>query len=339
MLISIIIPVYNVEKYLQKCLDSVLNQTYKNIEVILVDDGSTDRSGQLCDRYAADYNKIRVVHKQNAGLGMARNTGLEHISGEYVIFVDSDDYLEPSFVEKMVKIVMYNCVDMCKGGFKRVYDNGKVKSERIYKNEVFQGDAAKLELLPRMIGSSPSRHDSVEMCVCGAIYKAAPIKEHCLRFVSEREMISEDMVFNIDYMQYANGACLSSDCGYNYRINTGSLTKSYREDRFFAILHFYKEVKNKLISLGYSQDTLLRLDRIFFVYLRVCIAQEKKKVSSHSASEAAAMIREICFDPMVQNIIRHYPIKCLGIRQRVFIELVRNRVVIVLYVLGQIGLL
>ena len=92
--ISIIIPVYNVEMYLEKCLESVLNQTYKNLEVILVDDGSTDKSGLICDEYQKNDSRIRVVHQDNQGLAAARNTGLQYVSGEYFSFVDSDDYID-----------------------------------------------------------------------------------------------------------------------------------------------------------------------------------------------------------------------------------------------------
>lgn len=100
-LISIIIPIYNVSKYLNRCVDSVVNQTYKNIEIILVDDGSKDNSGEMCDKYQEEYSNIKVVHKENAGLGFARNTGLEYVTGKYVIFVDGDDYIQKDMVENL----------------------------------------------------------------------------------------------------------------------------------------------------------------------------------------------------------------------------------------------
>ena len=104
-LISIVIPVYNVQDYLNKCLDSVLNQTYNNIEIILVDDGSTDKSGEICDKYNEKDNRIQVIHKQNGGLSDARNVGIKNARGKYITFVDSDDYLELDYIEYLYNLI------------------------------------------------------------------------------------------------------------------------------------------------------------------------------------------------------------------------------------------
>lgn len=125
-----------------------------------------------------------------------------------------------------------------------------------------------------MIGSKPDQKDSIEMCVCGALYAVAPIKNFSVRFPSERELISEDLVFNIDYMQYANGACTVSNIGYFYRMNQNSLTTRYREDRFEACRFFYQEMKKKIEDLMYDEMVILRLRRMFFIYIRMCISQE-----------------------------------------------------------------
>ena len=336
-MVSIIVPVYNVESYLRQCLDSIYNQTYKDIEVIMVDDGSKDSSGKICDEYAKKYFNFFVYHKYNEGLGMARNTGLEYIRGDYVAFVDSDDFLEPRCIEILLKKMILNKVDICKGGFKRVYDNGRIKSVRYYQEELFKGEMAKNILFPRMIGSAPTQHDSVEMCVWGTIYKSDIIKNEHLHFYSEKDLISEDLVFNMEYMQYANGACLVKDVGYDYRINTSSLTKSYRCDRFEASKLFYVTVRNKLIELKYDQNTLLRLDRIFFVYLRGCIAQENKKRSGRSVHECINKINYICNDQTVQLIIDRYPKKKLGIPQNIFLWLVHYKMGFLLYIIMKIG--
>ena len=107
-LISIIVPVYNVEKYIEKCLDSIINQTYKNIEIIVIDDGSTDNSANICDKYTKKSNKLRVIHKENGGISEARNLGISEAKGKYIIFIDSDDYIETEMIEKLYNACIEN---------------------------------------------------------------------------------------------------------------------------------------------------------------------------------------------------------------------------------------
>lgn len=333
-LISVIVPVYNVEKYLRQCLDSLVVQTYKNFEVIMVDDGSKDASGLICDEYANKYQHFFAVHKKNAGLGMARNTGLDYINGKYVVFIDSDDYVENNIIEVLYKNLLTDNVDMCKGGFKRFINANEIILERKYTDEVYEGDKAKNILLPRMIGSSPFEHDSIEMCVCGAIYDVDIIKKYAIRFPSERELISEDLVFNIDYMQHSGGASTISYMGYNYRINLKSLSTSYRSDRFKACKYFYLEMKSKLLNLGYDKDTLLRLDRMFFIYLRMCIRQENTSASKESKNILIHNINKICNDKIVNEVINTYPKHYLGLSQRIFLNLIKGKHSKILYILA-----
>lgn len=322
MLLSVVVPVYNVEKYLRQCLNSLLSQTLTGFEVIMIDDGSSDTSGDICEEYASLYSNFRVIHKKNEGLGLARNTGLEYVNTDYVMFLDSDDYLDFDCIETLYKNLKDNAVDLCKGGFKRVNDDGEVINRIDYNYQVFSGNYAKSHFLPRLIGSSPSYHDSFEMSVCGSIYNMSPIRNNNLKFQSEKEYISEDLVFNIDYLQHANGACVINSLGYNYRLNMHSLTTSYREDRFDACKKFYLYMHEKLEQLHYSQSTFLRLDKMFFIYLKMCISQEKSKISSSSKKDRLKNISSICRDSLVQNIISNYPIEKLGFKQAIFLKLV-----------------
>lgn len=333
MLVSVIVPVYNVENYLEECLDSLLAQTYPDIEVIMVDDGSTDGSGKICDRYAEANRNFHVYHKKNAGLGMARNTGLEYITGEYVTFVDSDDYLDRDYIRVLLDRLTEVHVDVCKSGFRRVLDNKKEIYTTSYKSAVYAGESARNVFLPRLMGSLPSKRDSVEMCVCAALYNTRIIRQYHVRFPSEREYISEDLVFNIDYMQYANGACLIDDVMYNYRVTEGSLSKGYRTDRFKACKFFYQEISKKLRGLGYSGDTILRFDRLFFVYIRGCIKQERN--NNAGREKAIANIKMICNDDVVQNVINSYPSQKLQLKPRVFIYLVKYKMARILYLIAQ----
>lgn len=122
-LVSIIVPVYNVDSYLKQCLDSVLNQTYKNIEILVVDDGSTDNSGKICDSYYID-SRVRVFHQSNAGVSAARNFALDHVKGEYIFFIDSDDFVHPDFIFHPLKALTENNADMVIFGHVEVKQNG-----------------------------------------------------------------------------------------------------------------------------------------------------------------------------------------------------------------------
>lgn len=330
-LISVIVPIYNVEKYLRQCLDSLAAQTYKNIEVIMVDDGSPDNCGAICDEYSKRYSNFIAVHKENAGLGMARNTGMEHMNGEYVMFIDSDDYISDDLIEVLYQAIKKNNVDIAKGGFYLVKDDGSIYNKRIYKDEVFEGKKAAIEFLPRLIGSSPEKKDSFEMSACASLYRTSHIKTNDIRFPSERDLISEDMVFNISYAQYADGACTVSKTGYNYRLNPSSLTKSYRSNRFEMCTKFYHYVKDMLTKLGYGIDTQYRLDRSFFVYTCSCIEQEVVSANRLTFKHRINNVKKICKDPILQNAIYEYPVNRLGFAQRYFLLLVKHKCILILY--------
>lgn len=124
--ISVIVPVYNVEKFIRRCLDSIINQTMKDLEIILVDDGSTDNSGVICDEYAKLDNRITVIHKENGGVGSARNRGLDVATGEWIAFVDSDDYIEKNMYETLYKTAIYENVDVCACFFKYLTVDNKI---------------------------------------------------------------------------------------------------------------------------------------------------------------------------------------------------------------------
>ena len=144
-LISVIIPVYNVEKYLHRCLDSVIAQTYQNLEIICVDDGSIDESGRICDQYAVRDARIKVIHQENQGLSAARNRGLDAAEGEYIAFVDSDDYILEDMYKKMLdKLLNYN-VDLCVCQWQYEFSDGRqvVKKKNI--DPTIYGRKASLE--------------------------------------------------------------------------------------------------------------------------------------------------------------------------------------------------
>lgn len=337
-LVSVIVPVYNVEKYVSKCIESLLNQTYKHVEIIIVDDGSTDKSGAICDKIAESSDNIRVIHKKNEGLGYARNTGLEYVNGEFVVFVDSDDWVSDEFISNLYDGIKKNGVDYCKSGFDRVKNDGEVVSHTKYCDEIFLGAEASRSLFPRMLGSAPDKYDSIEMSACAVIYRTEIIQRNHIRFPSERVIISEDIVFNMDYLNACNGAATISDRNYMYRVNDVSLTHTYRADRFNAYLYFYSVISKKLLEYGYGEDALNRLKRIFFVYIRSLIRMEANHTSVSPISRLTA-IHDICADVRLQSIIQGYPIRKLQFKPKVFVLMLKKELALVLYVLARVGIM
>lgn len=212
-MISIIVPVYNVSMYLEKCLDSLINQTYQNIEIITVDDGSTDNSGKICDEYANKYlHKVLAIHKSNQGVSSARNIGLESAKGEFIAFVDGDDWVEPEMFENLLKNLVQNHADISICSMKKDYDD---KLDDIYKTT----DIVKCNCkqLYREIIDNPN----VYGYVCNKLFKKNLLEN--IRFDTTLTMC-EDMDFTLRYIEKCTyGVCSISQL-YHYRLRKGSET-------------------------------------------------------------------------------------------------------------------
>lgn len=330
MKLSVVVPIYNVERYLKKCIDSLINQKELPYEIILVDDGSTDSSGAICEQYAENVEYIYVYHKENQGLGLTRNFGIEQVKGDFVIFVDSDDYLDEDYFLTMNKLFEKEHFDTCKTCFRRVNDLGEKSFEnKVLSDEIYVGEDVLKCLFPRLIGSAPDAKDAVPMSSCCTIYSMEIIKKYNIRFVSEREWISEDILFNLEYYARAQKILLSSYVGYNYRINNNSLTTKYLEDRFEKSIRMYKREKELLLNIDLFESCEYRLARQFFIYTRMSIRQLKghKNNKKWKCNE----IKKICDSDFLRSIISAYPVNKLGFKQKVFIYLIKYRCVNSLY--------
>ena len=226
--VTVVIPIYNVEGYLDRCVDTVVSQSYNNLEIILVDDGSTDSCPEICDGWAKKDSRIKVIHKENEGLGMARNTGIDNATGEYILFFDSDDYVDVTLVEKCVSDARINGSDAVIFGYSNAFQDGRVENVKLRtKKTVFEGAEIFNELLSGMyiyemgFGSS----------CCMKMFSMEIINRENIRFKSEREIISEDSFFALEYFSKINKASIIDENLYFYYKRTGSLTTSFRKDR------------------------------------------------------------------------------------------------------------
>ncbi len=336
--VSIIVPVYNVEKYIHICIDSLINQSLKNIEIILIDDESSDSCGYICDEYKKQDNRIKVIHKKNEGLGMARNSGLKIAQGEYIAFVDSDDFVSCH----MYEILYLKCkecnADTCICGYKHYITDKKIIYEKLpVNNDRYENDEIIDNILINMIGSEPHypKDDFIGMSVWKGIYSAELIKKNNLKFVSERKYISEDIIFQIDYFKYSKCTALISQCLYYYRNNNKSLTKTYKKDRFEKEKFLYYELEKRLKEENIYERSILRLNRTFIGRVRVCIEQEahcNKKIINR-----LKRIKKITEDKLVCRIINVYPIRKLPFKKCIFSYGVKFKSAFFLYVLCKLN--
>ena len=331
--VSIVVPVYNVEPYLERCVESLLNQTLKEIEIILVDDGSSDLSPQLCDTYSEKYEKIRVIHKANAGLGMARNSGLDMATGEYVAFVDSDDYIDKEMYERLYSVAKQKDLDIViSGGF---ISEGAYRTTRVgretEKEILFEGaDVKRLAL--KMTGALPEYPLDYEhaMSVCKGIYNRKLIVENEIRFLSERELISEDLLFHYDILQYAKKVMIIPECFYHYCLNMASLTKTYQKERFQRNVQFYKYVLELIEKRDYAPDDSIYAERLLLASARVAITQVVGYYQTWN-KKMMEEIANICNNEVLRRTLKKYPINRLPIKQRIFAHMMKYRMYVMLY--------
>lgn len=333
-LITIIVPVYNVEKYIRECIGSLLNQTYKNLEIILVDDGSKDKSGKICENYANADSRVKVIHKENEGLGFARNTGLTVAQGKFVTFIDSDDVADADLVERLLKGITESKCDTCIGGFKRISVNGTTSFVEQYDIALFTGAGVYNELFARMLGSAPDKHDAIRMSVWNVMYSMDIIRKYKIEFPSERKFISEDIIWDSEYYKYAKRVKVIDSTAYNYRITPGSLTQKYKPDMLKKICVLYNEMTNRLSN---DEAKITRLQRQFFVNLRACLRQENPKVSKKCSPEVVNSIKEIVNNETVYTVATAYEKIIEQHRQKFFVKLVKSKRIYALYILVKIG--
>lgn len=319
--VSIIVPIYNVEKYLCRCMDSLLNQTLKDIEIIMVDDGSPDNCPQMCDEYAKKDSRVKVVHKKNGGLGYARNSGLDVATGEYVAFVDSDDYVDLGMYEKLYKAAEENNNEAVFCGFKKEFSpNRFIECKECNSYTEYTSEGMKLLVLDFIAAPPHCKSEYIhDMSVWHSIYKRSIIEENNIRFISERDYASEDIPFQIDFLKCCKKVGFIPDVFYVYCYNGGSLTKSFKPEKFKKMQALYHLLKER--TLEFDKDSL-RANRLFIGYVRALI----RLIVALEITKAQKLeyIRNIITSNIWKEIEPIYKASFLPIHQRIMISLIYN---------------
>lgn len=344
--VSIIVPVYNAEKYLKRCVNSLKNQTLKDIEIILVDDSSTDFSLEMCNKMATEDSRIKVIHKVNEGAGYARNAALEIVSGEYIGFLDSDDFVETDMFKTLYdKAVQYNS-DLVMSGVLFVDGNMFSKEGELRKKTYFDEDThfdteeSLKKLRMGIVGATPQDIDDSKygMSIWKNLFKTEIIKKNNITFSSEREMLSEDALFMIDYISCIKKATGIKDAFYNYCRNEDSISKSYKKDRFEKSLVFVGEVEKRFKKDINHGEYQIYIDRFWQAMCRVLCSQEIMYAKDNNIryTYLKKRLSAVCTHSLTVTTLKSYPIGTLPIGQRVFAYGMKYRLYFLLKILVEL---
>lgn len=261
--VSVVVPIYNVEQYLNKCIESIVDQTYEDLEIILVDDGSTDSSPSICDEWKEKDKRVVVIHKENGGLSSARNAGLEVATGDYIMFEDSDDWLELDIVEKCVARIENDKSDLVIFGYKKVDEKSKDLGDFTFGNDTFTKEEMSSQLHKRILEMSFGY-------AWNKLYRLSIIKESEL--VSDGSIIDrEDLCFNLQLFNYLKKISFLDCVGYYYLQRETSLLHNSDLKRLDSAGDFCKKID--LITGIYGNCANKLFNMIVLHYYSDCIVK------------------------------------------------------------------
>lgn len=324
MFLSIVVPVYNVEKYLSECIESILNQTFKDFELTLVDDGSTDRCPEICDDYAKKDSRIKVFHKSNGGLMSAWKYGVERATGEYVGFVDSDDWIDWDMYDKMLSTALETKADMVCSALVCEYPNGKRYFEKVKLDPGLYGkEKIEAEINPYFLISERFHTRGLSPNKVTKIYKRdklSLILDDCNEGVS----IGEDLVTTFAFLKVADSLYLIDDYyPYHYRINRESMIQTFSKSKYQKI----NTLKDTLLAInsrygGYDFYTQIHTDYID-LYLRTM----ENEILSTKSKDLSKSIKKSFQDESVQQSLKVCDKNMLSRKDKLYLFLLRKNMI------------
>lgn len=330
--VSVIIPIYKVEKYLTRCVESVLRQTLQDIEVILVDDGSPDECPQICDEYSVKDSRIQVIHKKNGGLASARNAGMSIAEGEYIFFLDSDDWIDDNTLGELVDIAVKYQVDFVR--FRPMYAGWPGKedgslcdfgTEQGMKEGVYKKEDIIREIYPRLF-ATPELTLGVIVAAWRSLYLRSFMEKNCLRF-DEEVRYSEDTIFSAKVVKAANSFFyLDGARYYHYFYNSQSITKSFKKDRWESckklIYCFERDFSN---SGEYDFSDQLELQKLYCI---VSALSQKNLITD--LKERETYCDKICKDIITEEACKNLDKIRVSWKLKIYLKLVKYKQVKIL---------
>ena len=325
--ISIIVPAYNVEKYISQCLESLVNQTYKNIEIIVINDGSTDGTLNIIQKYESEDKRFHIINQDNCGPSESRNLGISIASGEYIMFVDADDWVEINMCEVCLKELQQENADLVMFSYIREYKNNSILKSQFEDNKIiFKDEDVKLKIQRRIFGpyekielAHPEKLDSLST-VWGKLYKSSKLKRYRFRpFEEIGATCGEDLFFNAESLAEFNKAIFIDEHLYHYRkYNINSLTRLDEEDLLKKWTRSYDLLKEIIANNNYDASYSIALNNRFAINL---IAMGQRIIKSHCLIKSKYnMINNILNDKLYKSTCKELDISSMPLHWRIFFK-------------------
>lgn len=301
MKVSVVMPVYNVEKFVDKAINSVLKQTYENFELILVNDKSTDKSLEILKKYEKVDSRIKVVDKPvNEGLGYARNSGMEVATGDYIYFIDSDDYIESTLLEECVNSVEKNQSDVVIFGYSEDQEkDGITTSVEEFKpgDLIAEGQEFKEEFCSLY-------EKTIIHSTCNKFYKLDLLRNHNLKFL--KVSMCEDIFFNLQFFKIVGRVTIINNVFYHYmKRNIETLIVKYNSRRFEFMCDIHRQVLELVKEYGvYTNKNVAVLSKVYFRTIIFCIIQAFNKSANLSKSKKIEIVKDIVNNDLVQEALK-----------------------------------
>ena len=303
--ISVIVPIYNVEKYLNRCIDSIINQTYENLEIILVDDGSPDDCGKICDEYAKLDKRIKVIHKKNGGLSDARNAGIDVSKGKYLTFIDSDDYIDLDYVEflynliKKFKTKMSICIERI------YYENGTILSKENDREVVLN----QKEVLEKML-----YQDEINVSTWAKMYDRSLFKK--IKFPKGK--IFEDAFTTYKLVMECDKVAVNVKCKYNYMIRKGSILTADFNLNKLLLIDAYQQMTRDVLKIYPDLDLACKRANIYsrlstlrqMIYTKNRLKNKEQEIREYIINNSKEVLKnkKVCFRDKIAIIILKFGI-------------------------------
>ena len=323
-LVSIVIPIYNVEKYLRQCMDSVVSQTYHNLEIVCVNDGSPDHSIDILREYEQKDKRIKIVEIDNQGLSGARNVGTSHCTGDYLMYLDSDDWIDLDTVEVALKTAVDNNVDIVLWNYVKeflqlsqpviVFDK-----QTLFRNEDFK------RLYQRLVGLTGDQLQHPEQCdsistAWGKLYRFSVIKEHDIKYVDTKIIGTEDLLFNAEVFKYCKSAIALPNTFNHYRkSNASSLTKNFKPEFFKQSCELQRRLRVVCDDVDYLHQSLSNRTALSLIGLGLRVVSSK--ISSY---QQLKRVKEIITTPSYRSAFKALELQHMPIHWKVFFSCAKH---------------